>query len=93
MLFLSVRQPRLLSCHPGLTVVFEKSIYPAIMIIIACTQVGQEGYNTRPDASGGLHLTTIHLSVGENTADINLPTVSTPGESTTYSEITPSGRR
>ncbi|KAH8993744.1 hypothetical protein EDB92DRAFT_1853160 [Lactarius akahatsu] len=60
----------------NLVMLFISSMYPAIIIIIACTQIGQEGYNTRPDAEG-LDLTTIRFSIGENTTgDISLPTTS-----------------
>ncbi|KAH9173239.1 hypothetical protein EDB89DRAFT_2068992 [Lactarius sanguifluus] len=57
----------------NLVMLFLSSMYPAIIIIIACTQTGQEGYSTRPDAEG-LDLTTIRFSVGENTGDSSLPT-------------------
>ena len=62
-------------------------MYPAIIIIIACTQIGQEGYNTRLDASGGdLALTTIRFSIGDNTADFSLPTTITSDVGKTYTE-------
>jgi hypothetical protein len=68
----------------------KKSMYPAIIIIIACTQTGQEGYYTSPDDSGELNLTTVHITVGENTADISLPsTSSTSDRGKTCSEVTP----
>lgn len=63
-------------------------MYPAIIIIIACTQIGQEGYNTRQDVSGGdMNLTTIRFSAGENTADFALPTTTTSDGGKTYTEI------
>jgi len=76
----------------NLVMLFLSSMYPAIIIIIACTQAG-DGYNARPDASGGLDLTTIHFSVGENTADISLPTTSTSHGLKSHSEVTPNERR
>jgi len=77
----------------NLVMLFLSSMYPAIIIIIACTQIGQEGYNTtRPDASGGdLHLTTIRFSAGDDTADSSLPTTTSDGGKT-YTEI-PEQRR
>ncbi|KAI9439073.1 hypothetical protein H4582DRAFT_1946478 [Lactarius indigo] len=71
----------------NLVMLFLSSMYPAIIIIIACTQIGQEGYNTRPDAEG-LDLTTIRFSIGENTtADISLPTTTTSDAGKVYAEI------
>ena len=69
-------------------------MYPAIIIIIACTQIGQEGYNTRPDAEG-LDLTTIRFSAGDNTttADISLPTTTTSDAGKACPEIVPNERR
>ena len=70
----------------------KKSMYPAIIIIIACTQTGPEAYYTRPDASGGIDLTTIHFSTGETTGDSSLPTTSTSDGGKTCPEITSNGR-
>lgn len=69
-------------------------MYPAIIIMIACTQTGQEGYYTRADATGGLDLTTIHFSIGESTGDSSLPTTSTSTSDggKIYSGVTPNER-
>jgi hypothetical protein len=62
-------------------------MYPAIIIIIACTQLGQEGYNTRPDVSYGLALTTIRFSTGGgDTGGISLPTTTTSDGAKTITE-------
>lgn len=63
-------------------------MYPAIIIIIACTQIGQEGYdNTRPDVSNGLALTTIRFSTGVvGTADSSQPTTTTSDGIKSYSQ-------
>jgi hypothetical protein len=72
----------------NLVMLFLSSMYPAIIIIIACTQIGQEGYNTRPDASGGvMDLTTIRFSAGDHTADFSLPTTTTSDGSKPFTEI------
>lgn len=63
-------------------------MYPAIIIIIACTQIGQEGYNTRLDATGGgMDLTTIRFSAGDHTADFSLPTTTTSDGDKPFTEI------
>jgi hypothetical protein len=80
----------------NLVMLFLSSMYPAIIIIIACTQTGQEAYYTSPDDSGELNLTTVHISVGENTADISIPSTSSTSTSDgrkNCSETTPLGRR
>ncbi|KAI9450481.1 hypothetical protein BJY52DRAFT_1191834 [Lactarius psammicola] len=77
----------------NLVMLFLSSMYPAIIIIIACTQTGQEGYNTRPDAEG-LDLTTIRFSAGDNTTTgTSLPTTTTSDGGKTYPEILPDERR
>lgn len=76
----------------NLVMLFLSSMYPAVIIIIACTQIGQEAYNTRPEITG-LQLTTIRFSAGENTADISLPTTTTSDGTKTYGEIPPNERQ
>jgi len=43
------------------------SMYPAIIIIIVCMQIGQDAYTTRPERTNRLDLTTIELPVGATT--------------------------
>ena len=74
------------SRNDRLTFVFKKSMYPAIIIIIACTQTGQEGYTTHRDVSCDLALTTIRFSIADDTAAISRPTMTTSDGAKSYSE-------
>jgi hypothetical protein len=38
-------------------------MYPAVIIIIVCTQIGQEAYTVRQDRSNRLDLTTVEFPV------------------------------
>lgn len=89
MLFLSVRRPAVERSSRIIDVTgVSKSMYPAIIIIIACTQIGQEGYNTRLDATGGsMDLTTIRFSAGDHTVDFSLPTTTTSDGGKPFTEI------
>ncbi|KAI0283202.1 hypothetical protein BC826DRAFT_229707 [Russula brevipes] len=64
----------------NIVMLYISSMYPAVIIIIVCTQIGQEVYNTRQEHSNVLELTTIHFPVGHGTTvDSNPPTTSSYG--------------
>jgi hypothetical protein len=52
---------------------FLQSMYPAVIVVIVCTQMGHEAYTVRHERSnrlddlGGLDLTTVDLPVGAST--------------------------
>ena len=52
-------------------------MYPAIIIIIVCMQIGQDAYTTRPERTNRLDLTTIELPVGATTFESSQFTTST----------------
>ncbi|KAI9447121.1 hypothetical protein F5148DRAFT_738015 [Russula earlei] len=58
----------------NLLMLFISSMYPAIVIIIVCMQISQDVYNTRPELSNGLDLTTIHFTNAESPFDSSRPT-------------------
>lgn len=61
-------------------------MYPAIIIVIVCTQIGQEVYTTRQERSNGIDLTTIHF-----TADDSLALSSSSQPTTSFADkLTPS---
>jgi len=43
------------------------SMYPAIIIIIVCMQIGQDAYTTKPERTNRVDLTTIELPAGATT--------------------------
>lgn len=62
------------------------SMYPAIIIIIVCTQIGQDAYTTRPERTNRLDLTTIELPVGATTFESSQFTASYRGKTPTMSQ-------
>ncbi|KAH9987243.1 hypothetical protein BJV74DRAFT_796576 [Russula compacta] len=53
----------------NIVMLYISSMYPAVIIIIVCLQIGHEVYDTRPEHSNGLDLTTVHFPTGEVTVD------------------------
>jgi len=53
---------------------YVSSMYPAVIITIVCMQIGQEVYDTRPERSTRLDLTTIHFTSGGSPFDNSRPT-------------------
>jgi hypothetical protein len=55
-------------------------MYPAIVIIIVCMQIGQEVYITRQERSNELDLTVIDITAMEDSVGTSLPTTSFSGK-------------
>lgn len=83
MLFIAVRWPSLAFVPNKTDQKRLKSTYPALIIIIVCTQIGQDGDTTKPDRSEALDLTTIRLPIGDNTIDSQMPATSDEGKAST----------
>jgi len=54
----------------NIVMLYVSSMYPAIIIVIVCTQIGREVYTTRQeqDRSNGIDLTTIHFTADDSLA-------------------------
>ncbi|KAI0245815.1 hypothetical protein BJV78DRAFT_1365187 [Lactifluus subvellereus] len=61
---------------------FISSMYPAVIIIIVCMQIGQEAYTTKPERSIVLDLTTVQLTIGDSTVDSSMPATVSGGSRT-----------
>ncbi|KAF8466063.1 hypothetical protein DFH94DRAFT_781592 [Russula ochroleuca] len=71
---------------------FFASMYPAVIVIIVCTQMGHEAYTVRQERSnrlddlGGLDLTTVDLPIGASTFESGqFPSASYRGKESTMS--------
>jgi len=64
----------------NMVMLYISSMYPAIIIIIVCMQVGQEVYVTRHERSNELDLTVIDITVMEDSVGTSLPTTSFSGK-------------
>ncbi|KAI0300045.1 hypothetical protein B0F90DRAFT_1726216, partial [Multifurca ochricompacta] len=52
----------------NLVMLYLSSMYPAIIIIIVCMQIGQEAYTTKLEPSN-VDLTTVRFPAGESTVN------------------------
>ena len=57
-------------------------MYPAVIIITVCMQIGQEAYITKPERSVAPDLTTVRLTMGDSTVDSSMPATVAEGSKT-----------